>query len=304
MFDLSGKTALVTGGSYGLGVVWATALAEAGADVALTARSKDLLEANAKALADATGRKVTAHVGDVTVDADVERVVAEVVEAHGKLDVLVNNAGVNDATGKPSEQVSVADFRQCLDVDLTGVFAFARAAGRHMLERGSGSIVNISSMLGLNGSEFVNPAYHAAKAGVINLTRLLAVEWADRGVRVNAIAPGYFMSEMVREGLELTGMRMWIDSRTPMRRMGEHDELKGAVVFLASDAASYITGVTLPVDGGYSSVMGMSQFKTPHPHWNRPGPIAGDKMYPGMAPLPDAILKDGIPGFHYPIKEA
>lgn len=300
--DLTGKVALVTGGSYGLGVLWAEALADAGADIALTARSADLLEANAAALR-TKGVKASAHPGDVTNADDVQRVVDEVLAQHGHIDVLVNNAGVNDATGKPSENVTVEQFRQLIEVDLIGVFAFARSVGRHMLERGRGSIINISSMLGLGASEYVNPGYHASKAGVINLTRLLAVEWADRGVRVNAIAPGYFMSEMIREALELTGMKLWIEGRTPMRRFGESEELRGPIVFLASDASSYITGHTLTVDGGTSAVMGANQFRIPMHLWNRPGPIGAERLYEGMAPLPDAIIKEGIPGFHYPIEE-
>jgi NAD(P)-dependent dehydrogenase (short-subunit alcohol dehydrogenase family) len=300
--DLTGKVALITGGSYGLGLVWAEALAEAGASLALTARSKDLLEANAAAFA-ARGIKATAHPGDVTKEEDVRRVVADTLAAHGRIDILVNNAGVTDSTGKPSENVSIEDFRHDVEVDLIGVFAFAQTVGRHMLERGSGSIVNISSMLGMGASEYVNPSYHASKAGVINLTRQLAVEWADRGVRVNAISPGYFMSEMIREALELTGMRIWIEGRTPMRRLGEHDELKGALVFLASDMSSYVTGQNLAVDGGTSSVMGSNQLKVPHLQWTRPGPIAKEKLFQGIAELPPEILREGIPGFHFPIEE-
>ena len=300
--DLTGKVALITGGSYGLGLVWAEALAEAGASLALTARSKDLLEANAAAFA-ARGIKATAHPGDVTKEEDVRRVVADALAAHGHIDILVNNAGVTDSTGKPSENVTIEDFRHDVEVDLIGVFAFAQTVGRHMLERGSGSIVNISSMLGMGASEYVNPSYHASKAGVINLTRQLAVEWADRGVRVNAISPGYFMSEMIREALELTGMRIWIEGRTPMRRLGEHDELKGALVFLASDMSSYVTGQNLAVDGGTSSVMGSNQLKVPHLQWTRPGPIAKEKLFQGIAELPPQILREGIPGFHFPIEE-
>ena len=300
--DLSGKVALVTGGSYGLGLVWAEALADAGADIALTARSKDLLEQNAVALS-AKGIKATAHPGDVTVIDDVRRVVADAIAAHGHVDILVNNAGVTDATGKPSENVPIEDFRRDVEVDLIGVFAFAQTVGRHMLERGRGSIINISSMLGMGASEYVNPSYHASKAGVINLTRQLAVEWADRGVRVNAISPGYFMSEMIREALELTGMRIWIESRTPMRRLGNHDELKGALLFLASDWSSYVTGQNLAVDGGTSSVMGSNQLKVPHLRWTKPGPVGADRLYDGIAELPPEILRDGIPGFHFPIEE-
>jgi gluconate 5-dehydrogenase len=299
--DLTGKSALVTGGSYGLGLVWAEALADTGASIALTARSRDLLEQNAAAFA-ARGVHATAHVGDVTSEDDVRRVVAEAIEAHGHLDILVNNAGVSDATGTASENQAIADFRHHVEVDLVGVFAFAQTVGRHMLERGSGSIVNISSMLGMGGSEYVNPSYHASKAAVINLTRQLAVEWADRGVRVNAISPGYFMSEMIREALELTGMRMWIEGRTPMRRLGEHHELRGALQFLASDLSSYVTGQNLAVDGGTSAIMGANQLKVPHLQWTRPGPVAKDRLYQGMTELPEGILREGIPGFHFPVE--
>jgi NAD(P)-dependent dehydrogenase (short-subunit alcohol dehydrogenase family) len=302
MFTLGGKTALITGASYGLGVVWATALAEAGADLALTARSTDLLEGVAKQIADSTGRTVTIHTGDVTVDADFERVTAEAVDAHGKVDVLVNNAGINEATGKSSEQTTSEHFRHAVEVDLIGVWNYAREVGRHMLDRGSGSIINIASICGMGATEFANPAYHAAKGAVIQLTRQLGVEWADRGVRVNAISPGFFMSEMIREPMELMGVRPWIDSRTPMRRMGEHPELGGPIVFLASDASAYITGINLPVDGGFSSVIGMSQLQAPWQLWNRPGPI--NEPFTGLTDLPAGIMREGVPGLHYPIDEA
>ena len=302
-FDLSGKVALVTGGSYGLGVVWATALAQAGADIALTARSGDLLEQVAAELRSSTGRTVTTHTGDVTSDADVERVVADAAKAHGHIDILVNNAGVSENTGKSSEQTSSEHFRHAVDVDLVGVWNYAREVGRHMLGRGSGSIINIASICGMGATEFANPAYHASKAAVIALTRQLAAEWADRGVRVNAISPGFFMSEMVREGLELTGTRPWIDSRNPMRRMGEHTELVGPIVFLASDAASYVTGLNLPVDGGHSTVIGSAQLQVPWQLWNRPGPIRPEATYQGLSDLPPGILREGIPGFHFPADE-
>jgi gluconate 5-dehydrogenase len=210
---------------------------------------------------------------------------------------------VNDATGKSSEQTTTEHFVHAINVDLIGVFRFSRAAAHHMLQRQQGSIINIASICGMGGTEFTNPAYHAAKGGVIQLTRQLAVEWADRRVRVNAISPGYFMSEMIREALELTGVKPWIESRTPMRRLGEHDELAGPIVFLASDASSYVTGVNLPVDGGYSSVIGMSQFETPWHLWNKPGPVNAEALYPGIAELPPFILREGIPGFHFPIED-
>ena len=300
--SLKGKVALVTGGSYGLGVVFATALAEAGADVALTARSEDLLEQVAVELSD-TGREVSTHPGDVTVEADVARVVAGAVRHHGKIDVLVNNAGINENTGRSSEQTSNEHFRHALEVDVLGVWHYAREVGRHMLERRSGSIVNIASICGMGGTEFANPAYHAAKAAVIQLSRQLAGEWADRGVRVNAISPGFFMSEMIREALELTGTRAWIESRNPMRRMGEHAELAGPLLFLASDASSYVTGINLAVDGGHSAMIGAGQLQAPWQLWNRPGPIAADALYGGITELPPGILREGIPGFHYPAED-
>jgi len=303
MFDLTGKTALVTGGSYGLGLVWATALAEAGADVALTARSADLLDKAADDMASATGRKFTAHAGDVTREDDVARVVADALTAHGHLDILINNAGVNNVTGISSEQTPNESFRHAIDVDVMGVWYYTREVGRHMLARRSGSIINIASICGMGATEYADVSYHAAKGAVLQLTRQLATEWADRGVRVNAISPGFFMSELIREALEMTGMRPWIESRTPMRRMGAHPELAGPVVFLASDAAAYVTGINLPVDGGYSAVIGMSQLRTPTTLWARPGPISPDAVFPGIVPLPEFILQEGIPGFHYPLEE-
>jgi NAD(P)-dependent dehydrogenase (short-subunit alcohol dehydrogenase family) len=296
---LEGRVALVTGGSYGLGVVWARALAESGADVALTARSADLLEKVAIDVSSATGREVSIHPGDVTDEADVERVVAEAIAHHGHVDVLVNNAGINENTGRSSEQTTNEHFRHAIDVDLVGVWNYAREVGRHMLERGTGSIVNIASICGMAATEFANPAYHASKAAVIALTRQLAAEWADRGVRVNAISPGFFMSEMVREPLELMGTKAWIESRTPMRRMGEHEELAGPLVFLASDAASYVTGINLPVDGGHTTIVGAAQLQAPWQLWNRPGPINPAGLFPGITELPLGIVREGIPGFHY-----
>jgi NAD(P)-dependent dehydrogenase (short-subunit alcohol dehydrogenase family) len=300
--DLTGKVALVTGGSYGLGVVWATALADAGADVALTARSEDLLEKVAIDLSN-TGREVSIHPGDVTIEAEVDRVVAGALSHHGKIDILVNNAGISDTTGQSSEQTTSEHFRRAIDVDLLGVWHYARQAGRHMLERRSGSIINIASICGMGATEFANPAYHASKAAVINLTRQLAGEWADRGVRVNAISPRYFMSEMIREPLELTGTKPWIESRTPMRRFGEHHELAGPLVFLASDAASYVTGINLAVDGGFSAMIGAGQLQAPWQLWNRPGPISADGLYPGITELPAGIMRQGIPGFHFPAED-
>jgi gluconate 5-dehydrogenase len=254
-----------------------------------------------KADIEAKGRKASAHTGDVTVLDDVNRVVSEVIAAHGQVDVLVNNAGVSDTRGIASENVDAETFRKTIEVDLFGVWNYAQAVGRHMLERRSGSIINISSMLGVGGSEYVNPAYHAAKAAVINLTRLLATEWGDRGVRVNALSPGYFVSEMTRVIFETLGLTPWVEGRTPLRRLGEDKDLRGPIVFLASDEAAYVTGANLLVDGGYSAVMGANQFQVPWHLWNVPSSIGVN--YPGMAPLPDSIDQQGIPGVHFPIPD-
>jgi gluconate 5-dehydrogenase len=288
MFDLRGKTALVTGGSYGLGPMFAEALAGAGADVALTARSAERLE-SVRAGIEAMGVKATAYPGDVTVEADVMRIVADTIADHGKLDVLVNNAGISDDRGLPSELFDTETFRKILDCDVTGLFMFAREAGKHMLERGSGSIINIASILGDGGSEGVTPAYYAAKGAVINLTKLLAVEWGDRGVRVNALSPNFFVSEMTRDFLVEAGTDIWWESRTPMRRLGEPEDLSGPVVFLASDASLYVTGLNLAVDGGFGAGRGAPQERPPFLKYNeRQGIAQIGTPYPGLSKVREA----------------
>ena len=297
MFDLSGKTALITGASYGLGVTFADALAEAGADLALTARSADLLEESATQLAK-RGTRVTWYTGDVSVESDVERVVAQTLDDHGHIDVLVNNAAVSDPRGLPSEHFDDDMFVRILQVDVLGVWHYAKLVGRHMLARGSGSIINISSILGDGGGESVTPAYYASKGAVNQLTKQLAVEWGDRGVRVNAIAPNYFESEMTRPILDTSGLRPWVSSRTPMRRMGEPEDLRGPVVFLASDEAAYVSGVILYVDGAFNASRGAWQIRPGSHHWNEPDhPMIGEP-YEGLVPIPDEEWKLGIPGIH------
>ncbi len=303
MFDLSGKVALVTGGSMGFGVTFADVLAEAGADVALTARSADLLEHNAADLAQRHGRKVTAHPGDVTSVDDVRRVVAETLEQHGRIDILVNNAGISDLRGLPSEHCDHETFRRVVEVDLYGVWYFTRETAPHMLERGSGSIINIASILSSGGSEFVNPWYYAAKGAVVQLTKQLAVEWADRNVRVNAISPAYFVTEMTRPVFDLLGMAPWIESRTPMRRLGDPDQdLRGPLLFLASEASRYVTGHNLFVDGGFEASRGAWQIPPSHFYWNKDHPQIGN-TYPGLVPNEFEQWKNGIPGIHFPMPE-
>jgi gluconate 5-dehydrogenase len=301
LFDLSGKVAIVTGASMGFGVMFAHALAEAGADVAVTARSADLLEQTAAAVRAASGRTVTVHPGDVTSVPDVQRVVAEVLDQHGRIDIVVNNAGISDLRGLAAEHYPVDTFDQIIAVDLKGAFLYLREVGRQMLRQGHGSIVNISSIMGDGANEMNVIAYTAAKGGVRNLTLQLGCEWADRGVRVNAVSPGFIVTEMTRPALEGLGMTKTIAARTPMRRVGELDEVTHAVMFLASDASSYVTGVDLRVDGGTNAANGYYQVPPIHHLWNK-GELApvGD-AYEGFVPRPDWLeaLAGGIPGVHY-----
>jgi NAD(P)-dependent dehydrogenase (short-subunit alcohol dehydrogenase family) len=247
-FSMSGKVSVVTGGNRGIGRALATALAEAGSDVALLVRDPDRA---APAVAELTGLGVRAVAvrADVTDPAAVEAAVPAVVDALGRVDVLVNNAG--DCVHAPALEVTAAQWRQVMDVNVDGVWHCSQAFGRHMVERGSGAIVNIGSMSGaiVNRPQW-QPAYNASKAAVHHLTRSLAAEWAPLGVRVNALAPGYTKTEMAPVD-EPRFQRYWIED-APMRRYGLPEELGPAVVFLASAASSFMTGEVLVVDGGYS----------------------------------------------------
>lgn len=264
---LDGKVAIVTGASYGLGVLFAEILATAGADVVVTARSVDKLR-DTKAMIESLGRRCLVVEGDVTVYDDCDRVAKEAMAAFGKIDILVNNAGWADDRLIRTEHCEPEMFAQMVNTDLIGLFYMTRAAAPHMLRGGGGSIINLSSIFGNLGSENRTAGYFAAKGGVNQLTRLLAVEWGDRNLRVNAIAPNFFVSEMTRALLEDSGMAEWMRSRTPMRRMGELPELVGPLLFLASDASSFITGVVLSVDGGWSAGGGAAQLPAPWDEWN------------------------------------
>ncbi len=244
-FRLDGKAAIVTGASSGLGVAFAHALAEAGADVALGARRADRLADTAK-LVESTGRRAIAVATDVSKPDDCEQLVAATVSAFGKVDILVNNAGIG--TAYPATRETPEQFRAVIDVNLNGSYWMAQACGR-VMPRGS-SIVNIGSVLGSTTAGLPQAAYVSSKAAIIGLTRDLAQQWTGRkGIRVNTLAPGFFASEMTDEYPD-----GYIDSqivRAPVGRPGEPDELCAALIFLASDAGSYVTGVTLPVDGGF-----------------------------------------------------
>ncbi len=305
MGQFSGKTVLITGASYGLGEGFAEGFAKEGADLILTARSTELLNSVADRCR-TMGSKVTVVPGDVSIEEDVIRVVQTGIKEHGKIDVLINNAGVSDMRGVSPENFDMTTWNWIMSIDLNGAFMYMRECGKHMLERKSGSIVNICSIMGSGANELNIIAYTAAKGALRNLTLQLGCEWADRGVRVNAVSPGFIITEMVRPALEALGMDKWIASRTPMRRIGELEEIVAPVMFLASDAASYITGHDLLVDGGTNAANGYYQIPPIHHEWNAETAPRLGQGYPGIQPRPDwyQALSAGIPGIHYPVPEA
>ena len=251
LFDLDGKTAIVTGGGSGIGRQMAEGLAEAGANVVLCARKLERCEQAAAELAE-LGVRTLALACDVRSPEQVQAVVDRTLEELGSVDVLVSNAGT--VWGAPPEDMPLEGWQKVIDVNLTGVFLFAQAAGRAMIEGGGGAIVNIASVAGLHGAppEVVDSVvYHASKGGVIAFTRDLAWKWARHGIRVNAIAPGWFPSDMSRFVLDRAGDGLL--GRVPLHRFGGPDDLKGAAVFLASAASAYVTGHVLVVDGGQSA---------------------------------------------------
>ncbi|MGD9995888.1 MAG: SDR family NAD(P)-dependent oxidoreductase [Ilumatobacteraceae bacterium] len=266
-FRLDGKVAIVTGASYGLGVLFAEILASAGAELVVTARSEDRL-ADTQRMVESLGRKCLVVAGDVTSYDDCARVAERAMDTFGRIDVLVNNAGWADDRLVRSEHCEPEMFAKMVNTDLVGLFYMTRAVAPSMLRGGGGSIVNLSSIFGNAGSENRTAGYFAAKGGVNQLTKLLACEWGDRNVRVNALAPNFFVSEMTRTLLEDSGMADWMRSRTPMRRMGELPELVGPFLFLCSDASSFVTGVVLSVDGGWSASGGYAQNPQPWDEWN------------------------------------
>ena len=252
LFDLSGKVAIVTGGATGLGLQFATGLAEAGASIVLCARDGERCERAARELA-GLGVRTLGLACDVRSEHDVDGVVHRALEELGRIDILVNNAGAV-RVGWPQD-IELEDWQAVVDVNLTGVFLCCRAVGRAMIAAGrGGKIVNVSSVAGLRGAPpaLMNTvAYQASKGGVVILTQDLACKWARHGINVNAIAPGWFPSEMTEPQIERRGDALL--ERIPLGRFGGPDDLKGAVVFLASQASDYVTGQTLAVDGGQTA---------------------------------------------------
>ena len=245
--DVGGKVVLVTGASRGLGLAMAEGLARFGADLVIVNRHPDAGERAAERLR-AHGGRVLALEGDVTRPAEVARFVGEALDAFGRIDVLVNNAGTN--IRKPALEVTEADWDAVLDTNLKGIFFTAQAVARGMVDRRAGKIINVSSIFGSVGFPRV-AAYAASKGGINQLTRVMALEWAPYGICVNAIAPAYIRTEMTADWLQDRERYELIVGSTPLGRVGEGGDLIGAVVYLASDWSGYVTGTILGVDGGW-----------------------------------------------------
>lgn len=247
-FRIEGRVALVTGASSGFGARFARVLAAAGAKVLVTARRADRLDALVEEVEEAVALPC-----DLSVPDEAESLAKAALEVHGHVDILVNNAGVSDGPARAASE-SLDEFRRVVDVNLNAVFHLSRLIAPSMIERGRGTIVNVSSVHGFVASApNTQAAYVASKGAVVTLTKELAVQWARKGLRVNAIAPGYFETEITGAMFENEKSVAWISQNTPLGRPGEPSELDGALLFLASDASSYVTGSTLLVDGGWTA---------------------------------------------------
>jgi NAD(P)-dependent dehydrogenase (short-subunit alcohol dehydrogenase family) len=250
LFRLDGRRALITGGAKGLGRVISQALAEAGADVAVAGRTSADCQKAAKEIAESTGRRAAGFAADVVKIDDLQRLKREVEASLGAVDILVNNAGVN--IRGPIDELSESDFNEVMATNLTAPFLSSKIFGSEMCERGWGRVINLGSIMSVIALAQRAP-YASSKSGVLGLTRALALEWATKGVTVNAICPGPFATDMNKQLLNDPAKYKDFVSRIPMGRWGELHEIAGAAVFLASDAASYVTGSSLFVDGGWTA---------------------------------------------------
>ena len=252
-FNLSGQVAVITGASVGLGLQMAKAFARQGANLVLLARRQNLLEQNAKAIAEEFGVEVLPVVCDITVTEQVKQAVERVIARFGRVDILVNNAGTG-AVG-PAEEVSDEQFRHEMEIDLFGTFVCSREFGKRMIEARYGRIINIASMYGLVGNMIIGSApYHAAKGGVVNFTRALAGEWGKYGTTVNSICPGYFYTDLTTATLDSDFFQDVAKRNIPLGRYGREGELDTCALFLASPQSTYVTGQNIAIDGGYTCV--------------------------------------------------
>jgi NAD(P)-dependent dehydrogenase (short-subunit alcohol dehydrogenase family) len=250
LFRLDGRAALVTGGSKGLGRTFGHALASAGADIILNSRNQAEIEATANDIANASGRRVVGIQADVTRSEEVERLVESARKEFGRIDILVNNAGIN--IRKTTLDISMDEWHQVVDTNLTGPFLVTKHVVPLMLERGWGRVIHVASMLGQVGL-VGRPAYTSTKGALVMLTKTQALEWAKRGVTVNALCPGPFDTPMNREVSKDPEKFKEFIAKIPMGRWGRLEELHGVIIFLASEASSFMTGTTLTVDGGWTA---------------------------------------------------
>ncbi len=250
MFDLTGKVAIVTGGNGGIGFGMAQGLAQAGAKVVVAARNQEKSE-NAVQQLQTLGAEAIALSADVTNEQSVESLMDNVIHHYDHIDILINNAGTT--VRKPPQELSLDEWHHVMNTNLTSAFLCSRAAYPHMKSVGGGKIINIGSMLSLFGAPF-GTAYGSSKGGIVQLTKSLATAWAAENIQVNTVLPGWIDTDLTRETRELfSGLNERVLARTPAGRWGNIDDLAGVAVFLASAASNFITGVSIPVDGGYSS---------------------------------------------------
>lgn len=249
MFKLDGKVAVVTGGSRGFGKAMALALADAGADVVVAARTKSALDEVAAEI-EGKGRKALAVGTDMLDKASIENMADKAFEKFGKIDILINNAGLGDT--RPFLKLSEEQWDTILNINLKGYFFATQAVGKYMVKAKSGRIINISSAMGTAPLGFMSP-YAASKGGINAMTKSLAQEWAGLGITVNAIAPSYFATDINENSMKDENISKLIMSKTPVRRWGQVEELVGIVIYLASDASSYMTGSIIPLDGGWTA---------------------------------------------------
>ncbi len=253
-FNLEGRVAIVTGCSTGLGVQMAKGLANQGCKIVALARREDMVKQVAEDINKEFGVETFAVKCDITETEEVVNAVKATMDKFGRIDILINNAGTGAIA--PAEDITDDDFEWEMKVDLFGAFKMAREVAKQaMLPAGYGRIINISSMYGIVGNKIAGSSpYHAAKGGLVNLTRALAGEWSKKGITVNCICPGYFYTDLTRETLDSPEFKAYADTVIPAERYGEEGELDTATIFLASEFSSYVTGITVPVDGGYTCV--------------------------------------------------